>query len=115
MLFGRAHKVLDARDKLARMEAFVERVVPGRWKGLRPVTQQELRATTVLGMRIEEASAKIRTGPPVDDEGDYALPVWAGTIPVFMSAGHPQADPKLGPKTMRPRNLASFEHLGFRR
>ena len=67
MLFGKPCKVEDPAEKLAKMEAFVERLYPGRWRELRPVNRQELKATTVLGMHIEEASAKVRTGPPVDD------------------------------------------------
>ena len=62
------------------MRAFVERLYPGRWDGLRPVNKQEFKATTILGMELTEASAKIRTGNPVDDDEDYALPIWAGVI-----------------------------------
>jgi len=97
MLFGRPYLVKDARDKLARMRAFVERLYPGRWDELRPVTQQELKATSVLGMRIEEASAKIRTGPPIDEEEDYALPIWAGIIPIRQGLGKPVDDGRLAP------------------
>ena len=97
MLFGRPFKVEDPAEKLAKMEAFVERMYPGHWGSLRPVTKQELKAMTVVGMEIEEASAKIRTGPPIDDEEDYALDVWAGEIPLRLSAGAPVPDPRLAP------------------
>ena len=113
MLFGKAHKVEDPAEKLAKMEAFVERMVPGRWKGLRPVNKQELKATTVLGMRIEEASAKIRAAGVIDDEEDYQLPIWAGVVPVSMHAGVAKDDGRLAPGTKRPKNVKSFAHLGL--
>lgn len=97
MLYGKPYKIEDAAEKLAKMEAFVERLYPGRWRGLRPVTPQELKATTVLGMHIEEASAKVRSGPPVDDEPDYSLPIWGGVIPVRQVLGEPQDDGRLAP------------------
>jgi nitroimidazol reductase NimA-like FMN-containing flavoprotein (pyridoxamine 5'-phosphate oxidase superfamily) len=113
MLFGRPFKVEDPAEKLAKMEAFVERMYPGHWKSLRPVTKQELKAMTVVGMEIEEASAKIRTGPPIDDEEDYALPLWAGVIPVRQSAGAALDDPRLAAGLERPARLRDFSHLGL--
>jgi uncharacterized protein len=115
MLFGRAHKVSDPVEKLERMRVFVERLLPGRWQGLRAPTRQELKVTTVLGMAIAEASAKVRTGPPVDDEADYALPIWAGVVPLAQVAGTPQDDGRLAARTERPRNLDRLEHLGIAR
>ena len=97
MLFGRPYKVEPPEDKLARMHAFVERLYPGRWKELRPVTKQELKATTVLGMHISEASAKVRSGPPVDDAADYALAIWGGVIPIRQTLGEPLDDGRLAP------------------
>jgi nitroimidazol reductase NimA-like FMN-containing flavoprotein (pyridoxamine 5'-phosphate oxidase superfamily) len=102
MLFGQPFKVTDPDEKLARLEAFVERLYPGRWKELRAPTRQELKATTVLGMQIDEGAAKVRTGPPVDDEPDYALPIWAGVIPVVTSLGRPVDDGRLAPGTGKP-------------
>ena len=113
MLFGRAHKLTDADEKLAKLENFVNRVVPGRWAGLRPVNQKELKATTVLGMEIAEASAKVRAAGVVDDEEDYALPIWAGVVPVRMVAGAAQDDGRLAKGTRRPANIESFAHLGL--
>ncbi len=115
MLYGRPHKVEDPAEKLEKMRAFVERIHPGRWDGLRPVNKQELKATTVLGMEICEASAKIRSGPPVDDDEDYALPIWAGVVPVRMVAGEAQDDGRLAPGTRRPAGLDSYAHLGLAR
>ena len=113
MLFGRPARVEEEADKLAAMQRFVERMYPGQWSGLRPLTRNELRATTVLHMKIDEASAKIRTGPPKDDEDDYALPIWAGVVPIERVHGVPQPDPRLKAGIDAPDYLASLRHLGF--
>ena len=102
MLFGKAHKVEDEAGKLQAMESFVERMFPGRWKELRPVNKQEIKATTVLSMKIEEGSAKMRTGPPKDDEEDYALPIWAGVVPVRMVADSLVPDDRLAAGVVAP-------------
>ncbi|MEW6688542.1 MAG: pyridoxamine 5'-phosphate oxidase family protein [Pseudomonadota bacterium] len=113
MLFGKPRKIQSEGEKLRKMEAFVERLYPGRWQELRPPTRQELKAITVLGMPIEEASAKIRTGPPVDEEEDYALPIWAGVVNVGLKAGAVEDDPRLAPGVRRPDRLNSLAHLGI--
>jgi nitroimidazol reductase NimA-like FMN-containing flavoprotein (pyridoxamine 5'-phosphate oxidase superfamily) len=95
MALGTARAVLDRDEKETALRAFVERIAPGRWEGLRPVTAQELKATTVVWMELDEASAKVRTGPPVDDEPDYALPIWAGVVPVEQRLGSPLPDRRL--------------------
>jgi nitroimidazol reductase NimA-like FMN-containing flavoprotein (pyridoxamine 5'-phosphate oxidase superfamily) len=100
------HQETDA--KLHALKAFMDRLVPGRWEQLRPPTTQELKATTILRLALDEASAKIRTGPPVDDEEDYALPVWAGVLPLTLSAGAPIADPRMAPGTALPDAVAGF-------
>lgn len=113
MLFGKAHKVEDPDHKLRALENFVERVYPGRWAQLRPANQQELKATTVLTMRIEEGAAKMRAAPPVDDEEDYAWPVWAGVLPIRCVVGTPQDDGRVlkdAPGEPRP---TAFKHLGL--
>ena len=115
MLFGKAHKVEDADEKLSKLEAFVERLYPGRWQELRPVNAKELKATTVLGMHIDEASTKVRTGPPVDDEPDYALPVWAGVIPVHSATAPPVDDERLAKDVKVQAALADLSHLGLRK
>jgi nitroimidazol reductase NimA-like FMN-containing flavoprotein (pyridoxamine 5'-phosphate oxidase superfamily) len=81
MLFGTAAKVAERAEKEAQLRLFLEGLFPGRWDELRPMTEQELKATTVLKMRIDEASAKVRTGPPGDAD-EAAVPVWAGVLPV---------------------------------
>lgn len=95
LLLGRARPVEDEREKLAALEAIVEHIVPGRWSEARRPNAKELKATAVLALSIEEASAKVRTGPPLDEEEDHALPVWAGVIPISSRAGEPLPDPRL--------------------
>jgi len=92
MLFGKPAKVTDPEDKIAKMEQFVERVYPGHWKNLRPVNKQELKAMSVFGMPIDEAVAKVRTGGPIDEPEDYALPIWAGVVPIRQVLGEPEND-----------------------
>ncbi|HEX3432517.1 MAG TPA: pyridoxamine 5'-phosphate oxidase family protein [Solirubrobacteraceae bacterium] len=99
MLLGTARLVDAPQEKRAALEAIVEHIVPGRWAETRPPSENELKATSVLALAIDEASAKTRTGPPVDDEEDYELPVWAGVIPLVSQAGQPQPDARLAPGT----------------
>ena len=101
VIFGRAQLVEDDEQKLAALFAFSEHVVPGRWNDVREPTQQEMKATTVLALELSEVSAKVRTGPPIDDEEDYSLPVWAGVIPLKMVAGVAVNDPRL-PEGIEP-------------
>jgi nitroimidazol reductase NimA-like FMN-containing flavoprotein (pyridoxamine 5'-phosphate oxidase superfamily) len=108
MAFGTAQAVTEPGRKLSALELFVEKLWPGRWRELRPVTAQELKATTILGMELGEVSAKVRTGPPVDDEEDYALPCWAGVIPVASVQGTPQPDPRLPATIPLPSYLAEL-------
>lgn len=115
MLFGAAHEVVDPAHKLAALKAFVERMYPGRWDMLRLVTKKEVKATTVLWMDIDEGSAKMRNGPPIDDTPDYALPIWAGVIPVRIVAGKAVDDPQLAAGVGMPRALGDLAHLGLAR
>jgi nitroimidazol reductase NimA-like FMN-containing flavoprotein (pyridoxamine 5'-phosphate oxidase superfamily) len=110
MAFGTA-RLVPEDERLVVLEAFVERLFPSRWPELRPPTRQELKATTVLWMDLDEVSAKIRTGPPIDDEEDYALPVWAGVLPLRMMAGAPEPDPRLAPGVAAPGYLGEPERL----
>jgi len=95
VIFGRAALVEEREAKLAALFAFSEHVVPGRWNDVRAPNEQELKATTVLSLPLDEVSAKVRTGPPVDDEEDYALKIWAGVVPLKIVAGEPTNDPRL--------------------
>ena len=82
VLFGGGRLVVDEEEKLAALEAVTEHLIPGRWKEARLPNPKELNATSVVSIQINEASAKVRVGPPVDDEEDYTLPVWAGILPL---------------------------------
>ena len=93
MLFGEAVKVEDSA-KNALLQSFVENLIPGRWENLRAMTDQEAKATTIFSMPIDEGSAKVRSGPPVDDDEDYSLPIWAGVLPVSQVLHEPVPDPK---------------------
>jgi len=108
MAFGQARKIEEPAEKQAAVEAYIERLYPGRNASLRPITGQELKATAVLGMAIDEASAKIRVGPPVDDEPDYDLPIWAGVIPIRQVVGAAIPDPRLKAGIARPAHLSPY-------
>jgi nitroimidazol reductase NimA-like FMN-containing flavoprotein (pyridoxamine 5'-phosphate oxidase superfamily) len=100
VVFGRAAMVEEREAKLAALFAFSEQVIPGRWNDVREPTEQELRATTVLSLPLVEVSAKVRTGPPLDDDEDYALNIWAGVLPLkLMPAGRqrPRLPRGIGP------------------
>jgi hypothetical protein len=114
MIFGRPSRVDDEAAKRRALERFVERIYPGRWSALRPVTRKELKATTVLSMPIEEASAKIRAGGPIDDEPDYLLPIWAGVVPIRLVHETPVADERLRAGVALPQNICDFTHMGIR-
>ncbi len=108
MAFGTAKLVDDPREEEAQLDLFVDRLYPGRRNEIRPNEKQELKGTTVIAMEIEEASAKSRSGPPKDDEPDYALDCWAGVIPIAQVVGVPEADPKLKPGVGFPAGLAGY-------
>jgi hypothetical protein len=90
------------------MRYFMEGLFPGRWDALRPVKAKELKATRLLRFRIEEASAKIRSGPPADDAADLDWPVWGGIIPVAMHAGAPEPDEHVKSPGLRPPTLSKL-------
>lgn len=97
VIFGRPRLIDDPEEKLRALELFVERFSSGRWAQVRHPTPQELKATTVLALPLVESSAKIRTGPPVDDAEDYGLGVWAGVIPLALSELEPTQDKSTEP------------------
>ena len=105
VVVGTATEVVDPQEKLRALEAIVEHVAPGRGASVRPPSEIELRATRVVTLPLDEASAKLRTGPPKDDEDDYALPVWAGEIPLGLEPGPAVADPRLAPGTAVPPDV----------
>ncbi len=114
VLFGRAFPISDLREKVSALEAVVEHVIPGRWQEARRPNEQELKATTVLALPIEEASAKVRTGPPKDDEDDHVLPIWAGEIPLRLASLPPVSDPQLGDDIPIPRSVRGFREQRVR-
>ena len=95
VVLGQARLVTDVEEKTAALACFTNHIVPGRWDEVRQPTEAELKGTTVLALALDEVSAKVRTGPPIDDEEDYALPVWAGVVPLRIKAGEPTPDPRL--------------------
>jgi len=94
VMLGAARLVEDPAEKMEALRLFTEHVMKGRWNEVRWPTEQEMKATTVLALPLEEVSAKVRTGGPVDDEADYTLPVWAGVLPLEMVPKEPIADPQ---------------------
>ncbi len=95
VVFGKATVVKDSQEKLEALQAFTEHVIPGRWDEVRSPSRQELQGTLILSLPLAEASAKVRTGHPIDDEADYQLPVWAGIVPLHLAATEPMSDPRL--------------------
>ena len=108
VLFGKAELVDNETDKMTALEAFTEQIIPGRWQEARIPNAKELFATTVLTLPIKEGSAKIRTGQPLDDEEDYALPIWAGELPLKVTAGNPIADYRMDTAIAIPENLTNY-------
>jgi hypothetical protein len=97
VVLGEARQVTEREEKLEALRCFTSHVLPGRWDEVRLPTDQELKATSVIALPLNEASAKVRSGPPVDDEPDYALDIWAGIIPMRLVAGKPTPDARLRP------------------
>ncbi len=95
VVFGQATAVEDMSERMVAIEAFTERLIPGRWSEVRPPTAKELKAIQVLALPLTEASAKVRSGPPLDDEEDYSLDTWAGVIPLGTIAHAPTPDSRL--------------------
>ena len=95
VVLGSAQPVTDAEERLAALRAIVEHVIPGRWREARRPSARELAQTQVVSLALDEASAKLRAGPPKDDAADLELPVWAGEVPLRLAAGEPLADPGL--------------------
>jgi uncharacterized protein len=108
VLYGTARPVTTHEDRERALHAFTEKLVPGRWAGVRPPTRKELKATAVLALPITEGSAKLRTGPPVDDDEDYALDAWAGVVPLALTARPPEPDPLLRPGIDVPAHVRAI-------
>lgn len=114
VIFGTATTVQDPNQKLEALEAFTEHIIPRRWAEVRQPNRQELQGTLVLSLPLDEASAKVRTGSPNDDEADYSLPVWAGVVPLQMIAGEAIADPRLSPEISFPSYVQNYTRISNR-
>jgi uncharacterized protein len=102
-ILGRARLVDDVEEKLQALQAITDHIVPHRWDEVRGPNELEMRQTVVLALALEEVSAKVRTGPPIDDEEDYSLPVWAGVVPVHTGLGSPVPDGRVLPEVPEVR------------
>jgi hypothetical protein len=107
--FGTARKIEEPERKVEALRVISEGVIAGRWNDVRGPSEKELKATTVLEFLMEEASAKIRTGPPVDDEEDYALPIWAGVLPLQMEAKAAVPDRRLAEGLEAPEHVLRYQ------
>jgi uncharacterized protein len=114
VIFGRAIAVETPEEKMIALQAFTDHIVPDRWSEVRPPTRQEINGTLVLSLPLQEASAKVRTGPPKDDEADYALSVWAGELPLKTIAAPPIADPRLSPELDIPAYVQQYDRNNLR-
>lgn len=108
VVFGQATLVEPEQERLRALELFTEKLVPGRWADVRAPTRKEMKGTKVLSLPLDEASAKVRTGPPIDDDEDYELPVWAGVLPLTTQVASPQPDPRLDPTIETPGYVAAW-------
>src|SRR6202171_3257145 len=112
---GNATLVEEAEEKIAALRAFTEKILPGRWDDARQPNEKELKATSILRLPLSEVSAKMRTGDVQDDEEDYALPVWAGVLPIRLAASEPIRDQRCDPGLAIPTAVTNFdERLGGR-
>ena len=112
VILGEAEMVIDPKEKNQALEAFSDHIIPGRWAEVRWPTELELKATTVLRLPIAEASAKIRTGDPVDDDEDYSMKVWAGVVPLTLTPGTPIPDTKLNAAIPTPNYVTNYRRNG---
>lgn len=108
--FGAARKINDPEQKTEALRVISEHLIRGRWNEVRLPNEKELKATAVLEFTIEEASAKARTGPPMDDEEDYALPVWAGVLPLRLTPSTPVPDSRLPERTLVPEYVRHYRN-----
>jgi hypothetical protein len=108
VVLGTARAVTDPKEKLEALRLLSEHILPGRWAEARQPNEKELKATLVMRLPIEEFSAKVRQGPPIDDEEDYAFPAWAGVIPLTLVAGGPIDDARLMPGLSPPEYTRTY-------
>jgi nitroimidazol reductase NimA-like FMN-containing flavoprotein (pyridoxamine 5'-phosphate oxidase superfamily) len=109
VMLGTARLVDEPAEKMQALRVFTEHIMKGRWDDIRQPNEQELKGTTVLALPMEEVSAKLRTGGPIDDEGDYALPVWAGVLPLPVTPAEPIPDTRLNAETPVPNYMRGYK------
>lgn len=114
-VLGRARLVESDDERLRALEAFTEQLVPGRWEHVRAPSRKEMKGTGVLALSLDEASAKVRTGPPVDDDEDMGREVWAGELPLALGVGEPRPDPQLAGTIAAPEHVTGWTARGARR
>jgi nitroimidazol reductase NimA-like FMN-containing flavoprotein (pyridoxamine 5'-phosphate oxidase superfamily) len=114
VVVGHPEDVEDLAERAAALDAITERLAPGRLEHLRPMTEKELRGTRVVRLPITEASAKVRTGPPIDEEEDYELPIWAGVLPLSTAVGALVPDERNPADVVAPEHVARLEGLVLR-
>lgn len=105
---GKAELVNEPAEKLKALHAFTNTIVPGRWEDARVPNEKELKATSILKLELSEVSAKIRSGPVMDDEEDYALPIWAGIVPMHLQAEAPIRDERCDASIATPEYAAHY-------
>jgi len=112
VILGTARLVDEPAEKMEALRLFTEHIMKGRWDQIRQPSEQELKGTTVLALPLEEVSAKLRTGGPVDDEEDYKLPIWAGVLPLPVAPAAPIADARLASGIEVPENVVAYSRNG---
>jgi uncharacterized protein len=108
MMFGTARMITGDEERLAALQVITEQLAPGQWSVARGPSSKELAATAVLALPLAESSVKVRTGPPSDDDEDYALDVWAGVLPAALTFGPPEPDPRLRPDVAVPEHIRAL-------
>ena len=107
-VLGKASLVTSDEERMRALEAFTEQLVPGRWDHVRPPSAKEMKGTQILALALDEASAKVRTGPPIDDDEDMSRDVWAGELPLAIEASAPRQDPQLPDGIALPEHVTSW-------
>ncbi len=108
VLFGRGRTIEEDQEKLEALEAITEHIIPGRWREARLPNRKEMKATSVVSIKIDQASAKIRSGPPGDDEADYILPIWAGVLPIQEVSLSPVRDELMAQDIVLPEYITKY-------
>lgn len=109
VMFGKGMEITDGDEKMAAMKRFVDHLTPRRWEHIRQPNAREIKATSIVAIAMVDATAKVRTGPPVDDDEDYELPIWAGVIPLELQASGAVPDDKLSADLEEPEHVKRYQ------